>query len=80
MVDRKRVNPGFDIGEILQKKRQPYLRRSYCDPGSANRYGGDGALSGPLGDASSRRGGARQDCAQHTKPRAAAGEHHRLRV
>jgi len=50
------------------------------DRGWTNWYGGDAALSGPLDAAWPRRAGARQDCAQRTRRRGAAGEHHRQRV
>src|SRR5262249_61063358 len=62
------------------ERAQPYPRRSDCALGPANQYGGDVALSDPLGAARLRRAGAKQDCARQTTRPAAADEHHRRHV
>jgi hypothetical protein len=78
-LDGKRVNPGFDIGEVLQKKRSHIgvdliaIRDRQIGPRTTPRF-----LT--FLPARSRRAGAGRGCAQHTTQRAAAGEHHRLNV
>ena len=78
MIDRKRVNPGFDIGEVLQKKRSHIsvdliaIRDRQIGTGATLRF-----FTSWRRVASERRRTARP--CPNTKRRAAAGGHHRLR-
>ena len=73
MIGRKRVDPGFDIGEVLHKKRSHIcvdliaIRDRQIGTGAPPRF------LDPPDDAWPRRGGAGQDYAQRTKRRAATG-------
>ena len=80
MIGRKRVDPGFDIGEVLHKKLSHVrvdliaIRDRQIGTGATPRF------LDLLGAAWPRRADARQDCAQRTMQRAAAGWRRKLHV